>query len=268
MTIALEKKYIPFANYFSMATNPTLTLHLTEIEKIMGQSLPNSAYLNQSWWKKTKAPSKHFHAWLDNGYIVKEFKSNRYVSFERIDLLTKNDENKDHANEDILLVRPAGHSDARFLAELQKNIEGESDFLLYGKEERALSTQKVRKQIIEWNQRGHSIVFLAILNGEHVGYLMVTGNEAKRATHRAALLLGIQADAQGKGIAYSLLQKAEEWAITKAISRLELTVSEENIPARKLFEKMEYKPEGIRNNSIIINNKLHNEIYMAKFLDY
>lgn len=268
MTIALEKKYIPLANYFSMATKPTLTLHLTEIEKIMGQNLPNSAHLNQSWWKKTKSPSKYFHAWLDNGYIVKEFKPNRYVNFERMDLLAKNGGNKDHANEDILLIRPAGHNDARFLAELQKNIEGESDFLLYGKEERALSTQKMRKQIIEWNQSVHSIHFLAILNGEHVGYLIVTGNETKRATHRAALLLGIQVDAQGKGIASSLLQKAEEWAITKAISRLELTVSEENTPARKLFEKIGYEPEGIRKNSIIINNKLHNEIYMAKILDY
>ncbi|ALS78484.1 acetyltransferase [Planococcus kocurii] len=268
MTIALEKKYISLANYFSMATKPTFTLHLTEIEKIMGQNLPNSAYLNQSWWKKTKAPSKYFHAWLDNGYIVKEFKPNRYVSFERLDLLTKNGGNQDHADEDVLLIRAAGHNDARFLAELQKNIEGESDFLLYGKEERALSTQKVRKQIIEWNQRSHSIIFLAILNGKHVGYLMVIGNEAKRANHRAALLLGIQADAQGKGIAFSLLQKAEEWAISKAISRLELTVLEENIPARKLFEKIGYKPEGIRKNSIIINNKLHNEIYMVKFLDY
>lgn len=268
MTIALEKKYIPLANYFSMVTKPTLTLHLTEIEKIMGQNLPNSAYLNQSWWKKTKAPSKYFHTWIDNGYIVKEFKPNHYVSFERMDLLAKNGGNNDYANEDILLIRPAGHSDARFLAVLQKNIEGESDFLLYGKEERALSTQKVRKQIIEWNQSGYSINFLAILNGEHVGYLMVTGNEAKRATHRAALLLGIQADAQGKGIASSLLQKAEEWAITKAISRLELTVSEENTPARKLFEKNGYEPEGIRKNSILINNKLHNEIFMAKILDY
>ncbi|MGB6406672.1 MAG: GNAT family N-acetyltransferase [Planococcus donghaensis] len=267
MTKALEKKYIPLANYFSMAKEPLLTLHLSEVEKIIGQNLPNSAYLNQSWWEKTKAPSKYFHAWIDHGYRVKEFKPNRFVSFERMDLLDKNGGNNDYENKDILLIRQARHSDARFLAELQKQIEGESDFLLYGKEERALSTQKMKKQIIEWNQSGHSIAFLAILNGEHVGYLMVRGNEAKRASHRAALLLGVQADAQGKGIASSLLQKAEEWAVTNAITRLELIVSDENTPARELFEKNGYESEGIRKNSIITNNKLHNEIYMAKFLD-
>ncbi|MCH4827574.1 DUF7662 domain-containing protein [Planococcus halocryophilus] len=118
--MTLEKKYIPLANYFSAATKPILTLHLTEIEKIMGQNLPHSAYLNQSWWKKTIAPSKHFHDWIDGGYIDKEFEPNHYVSFERMDLLAKNGGNNDNANEDILLVRPAGHSDARFLADLQK----------------------------------------------------------------------------------------------------------------------------------------------------
>lgn len=264
MNMTLEKKYIPLANYLSASTNPTITLTLTEIEKIMGQNLPHSAYLNQSWWIKTKATAKHFHAWIDADYIVKEFEPNRYVTFERIDLANTEETNKN--NEDILLIRPAGHGDARFLAELQKRIEGESDFLLYGKDERSLSTQKVRKQIIEWNQSSHSIILLAILNGQHVGYLMVIGNNAQRAAHRAALVLGVQEEAQGKGIASSLLQKAEEWAITKAISRFELTVLETNDRARKLFEKKGYESEGIRRNSMIIHDKSHNEIYMAKTL--
>ncbi|ANU09646.1 acetyltransferase [Planococcus antarcticus DSM 14505] len=266
MNTTLEKKYIPLADYFSTSTNPTITLHFTEIEKIMGQNLPHSAYLNHSWWKKTKAPAKHFQAWTDAGYTVNHVEPNRYVIFERIDLLNKKEAIKN--NEDILLIRSAGHGDARFLADLQKSIEGESDFLLYGKEERALSTQKVRKQIIEWKQSGHSIIFLAILNGQHVGYLMVKGNDAKRATHRAELRLAIQANSQGKGIASSLLQKAEEWAITKAISRLELTVLEANVPARTLYEKNGYESEGIRRNSMIIHNEPQNEIYMAKMLAY
>ncbi len=264
MDMTLEKKYIPLANYFSTATNPTITLQFTEIEKIMGQNLPHSAYLNRSWWKKTKAPAKHFQAWTQAGYTVKHVEPNRYVAFERIDLLNNREIEK--SNEDILLIRSAAHGDARFLVELQKTTEGESDFLLYGKEESKRSIQKVRKQIIDWNQSGHSIIFLAILNGQHVGYLMIEGNSAKRAIHRANVLIAIQADAQGKGIASALLQKAEEWAIEKAIRRFELTVVEANIGARKLFEKNKYESEGIRRASLIIRDELHSEIYMAKIL--
>ena len=237
MTILLEKKYIPLSHYFQAATNPSIRLTFSEIEQIMGQNLPNAAYLNKSWWKKSKPPAKHFHAWMDAGYRVTEVEPDRYVVFEKAD--AKN---------------TAAGTD-------------EEDFMLYGKDERSLSTQRVRKQIIEWKQSGHSAIIIAILNGQHVGYLMVIGNEAKRAQHRAALVLGLLKEAQGKGIAKSLLEKAEDWAKQKGITRLELTVIEDNERARKLYEKAGFEAEGTRHRSLIIDGKEHDEIYLAKFLD-
>ncbi|MGE6369521.1 N-acetyltransferase family protein [Planococcus kocurii] len=266
VTILLEKKYIPLANYFSGVTNSSIRLTFSEIEQIMGQNLPNAAYLNKSWWKKVKAPAKHFHAWADAGYFVSDVEPDRFVVFERIDS-TNGTGTDDDEDQDILLIRTAEHGDARSLAALQKVVESESDFMLYAKDERTQSTQKVRKQIIEWKQSGYSTIIIAILNGQHVGYLMIVGNDAKRAAHRAFIDLGLQKDAQGKGIAKSLLKKAEEWSKEKGISRLEVTVVEENESARNLYEKAGFKSEGIRQKSMIINNKPHNEIYLAKFLD-
>lgn len=267
VTILLEKKYIPLADYFSGATNPSIKLTFSEIEQIMGQNLPNAAYLNKSWWKKSKAPAKHFHAWVDAGYFVSDVEPDRFVVFERIDLTNGNGNGQEEEDQDILLIRTAEHGDARSLAALQKVVESESEFMLYAKDERTQSTQKVRKQIIEWKQSGHSTIIIAILNGQHVGYLMIMGNDAKRAAHRATIDLGLQKEAQGKGIAKSLLDKAEAWAKEKGISRLELTVIEENEPARKLYEKAGFESEGIRQKSMMINGKPHNEIYLAKFLD-
>ncbi|WP_251047533.1 GNAT family N-acetyltransferase [Planococcus sp. ISL-110] len=267
VTVLLEKKYIPLADYFSGATNSSIKLTFSEIEQIMGQNLPNAAYLNKSWWKKTKAPAKHFHAWVDAGYFVSDVEPDRFVVFERVDLSNGKGSGQDEEDQDILLIRTAEHGDARSLAALQKTVESESDFMLYAKDERTQSTQKVRKQIIEWKQSGHSTIIIAILNGQHVGYLMIMGNDAKRAAHRATIDLGLQKDAQGKGIAKSLLTKAEEWSKEKGITRLELTVVEENEPARKLYEKAGFESEGIRQKSMMINGEPHNEIYLAKFLD-
>lgn len=265
MTIILEKKYIPLADYFASASSQKITLSFTEIEQIMGQQLPNAAYLNKSWWKKTKPPAKHFHAWMDAGYYVSDVMTNRFVTFERINPAEGGGSTP--GNEDVLLIRQAEHGDARSLIALQKLVEGESEYMLYGKDERIQSTQSMRKQIIEWKQQGHSTIFIAILNGEHVGYLMVIGNTAARAAHRAAIVLGIQKSAQNKGLATSLLEKAESWAKAKGVNRLELTVVEENEAARKLYEKSGYKEEGIREKALIIDGKPYNEIYMAKFLD-
>lgn len=266
MTVLLEKKYIPLANYFSGATNSSIKLTFSEIEQIMGQNLPNAAYLNKSWWKKTKAPAKHFHAWLDAGYYVTDVEPDRFVVFERIDASSGNGVSDDDEDQDILLIRTAEHGDARSLAALQKTVESESDFMLYGKDERTQSTQKVRKQIIEWKQSGHSVIIIAILNGQHVGFLMIVGNDAQRAAHRATIDLGLQKDAQGKGIAKALLEKAEDWCKEKGISRLEVTVVEENKPARNLYEKAGFQSEGVRKKSMMIQDKPHNELYLAKFL--
>lgn len=266
MTILLEKKYIPLSHYFQAATNSSIRLSFSEIEQIMGQTLPNAAYLNKSWWKKSKPPAKHFHAWADSGYRVTEVEPDRYVVFEKADA-NNNPADKNAEEKDILLIRTAEHGDARSLAMLQKTVEAESDFMLYGKDERSLSTQRVRKQIIEWKHSGHSAIIIAILNGQHVGYLMVIGNEAKRASHRAALVLGLLKEAQGKGIAKSLLEKAEHWSQQKGITRLELTVVEANERARKLYEKAGFEAEGTRHRSLVINGKEHDEIYLAKFLD-
>ena len=46
-----------------------------------------------------------------------------------------------------------------------------------------------------------------------------------------------------------------------------MTVVENDKPGRKLFEKSGYVSEGIRQDSMVINGKYYDEIYMAKFLD-
>lgn len=266
MTIILEKKYIPLADYFNSASTPVITLTFSEIEQIMGQQLPNAAYLNRSWWKKSKPPAKHFHAWMDAGYYVANVETDQFVTFEKINLTEQERLNKGKGQEDVLLIRPAGHGDARSFINLRKTIEGESEFMLYGKDERIQSTQNVRKQIIDWKQQGHSTIFIAILNGEHVGYSMIIGNPAKRAAHRAEIVVAVQQNAQRKGIATALLKRAEEWSHSKGVSRLELSVVDHNSNAIKLLGKIGYVKEGTRKNSLIIDEQAHDEFYMAKFL--
>ena len=51
-----ESKYIPLAAFFKQSTTQEITLTYVEIEAIIGQVLPNAAYLSSSWWKENKAP--------------------------------------------------------------------------------------------------------------------------------------------------------------------------------------------------------------------
>ncbi|MBU9671838.1 GNAT family N-acetyltransferase [Planococcus sp. CP5-4] len=259
MEMALEKKYRSLAMYFSESTNQIITLKFSEIEKIMGYSLPSSAYLNYSWWKKTKAPARHYQAWTAAGYTVKYVQPNQYVVFEKKDFVLENEGHKD-----VLIIRPALHGDARFLSELHKGAKMESEFLVYGQEQQEISLKRIRQQIIEWNQSGRSVILLAILNGEHVGYMNILGDESERAAHRAEVELVVQADKHDIDILTALIQKSEEWAQQKGIKRFEITMLEENLQARKLFEQNAYEVEGIRKSSVFLQDELQNEVYMGK----
>lgn len=259
MELALEKKYRSLAAYFSESTNQTITLSFEEIEKIMGYSLPSSAYLNYSWWKKTKAPARHYQAWTAAGYFVTYVQPNHYVVFEKLDAVPENERHKD-----VLIIRPALHGDARFLSVLYKKSKMESKFLVYGQEQQEASAKKIRQQIIGWKQSGRSVILLAILDGEHVGYMKIKGNDSKRAAHRAEVNFVVQAHKRNVDILSALIQKSEEWAKDKGIKRFEITILEENAQARKLFEQNAYKVEGIRKSSVSVHNTLQNEIYLGK----
>lgn len=261
-----EKKYLSLSRYFMNADNETITLTFEEIENIMGQQLPNAAYLNKSWWKKTKPPAKHFHAWMNAGYFVKEVDNGRRVTFVKSEMSSGKSSHQREPSSDILLVRTAEPDDARSFISMQKTVEAESPYMLYEKNERNPSTQQIRKQMTEWKKSTHSTILIAIFNGEHAGYLVLIGNPAKRAAHRASIVLGVLPDFQQKGIGYALLAKAEEWAAQRNISRLELTVVTANEAAVKLYQKTGYETEGIRKNSLFINGFFHDELYMAKLL--
>lgn len=258
-----EKKYIPLARYFEEAQAVEITLSFEALENILGQPLPNAAYLNSSWWKKTKPPARHFHAWTTYDYFVEDVDLARSVVFKR---KTENESNGGESNEkqDILIVRQAELDDARPLINLQKAVESESDFMLYGNDERQQSVQGIRKMITEFKKSSKSAFFIALLNGQYAGYLVVIGQSAPRAQHRAGIVIGVKEEYQRKGIATTLLKEADRWAEQAEITRLELTVVKENEKAIALYKKAGFIEEGTRVHSLRINSINTDELYMAK----
>ncbi len=265
MVKKMEKKYIPLESFFAEVSQNEVTLTYTAIENIVGQPLPNAAYLNSSWWKKTKPPATHYLAWMNSDYTIKEIDLGRSITF-----IKESDEiNVDSSSpnpKDILIIRPVDLDDARSFIHLQQDIDSESDFMLFGKEERKISVQAIRKRIGEWKKSDTSRIFVGILNGEFAGFVAVVTGPSPRASHRASIVIGVRKAYYGKSVGTSLMTKAEAWAQEVSISRLELTVIERNVPALALYKKMGYTVEGTRINSLFINGEYLNELYMGKYL--
>lgn len=109
-------------------------------------------------------------------------------------------------------------------------------------------------------------MFVGILNGEFAGFLVLIAGPSLRSRHRASLVVGVRKAYYGKSVGSSLMAKAESWAQEVGISRLELTVVEENDRAISLYKKMGYEIEGTRVNALYINDEYTNELYMGKNL--
>lgn len=266
MVKKLEKKYIPLASYFAEAEQNEITLTYTAIENIVGQQLPNAAYLNSSWWKKTKPPASHFLAWIDSDYTVKDIELGRSVTFVKVSEAVDYDLSSSNKSENILIIRPVDMDDARAIIRLHQDIDAESDYMLFGKDERKMTVQSTRKRIGEWKKSEKSGMFVGILNGEFAGFIAMTAGPAPRAQHRASLVIGVRQAFYGQNVGTSLMKKVETWSREVGISRLELTVVEKNEPALALYKKMGYSIEGTRLNSVYIGGEYVNEFYMGKII--
>jgi hypothetical protein len=79
-------KYSPLGSYLTRRQQPIsyVTLSFAEIEKIIGDKLPFSAFEHQHWWSNTvsRAQAK---AWLNAGWIVHDVNLNdKTVIFKRV----------------------------------------------------------------------------------------------------------------------------------------------------------------------------------------
>lgn len=261
----MEKKYIPLATFFQSATQNEITLTFEALENIMGQALPNAAYLNMSWWKKTKPPLTHFLAWTNADYHVIDVKLGSMITFSRLNPAEQEDtEHSEEAN--AFVIRSIETEDARPYINLLEEIYAETDFLPYEANTRHLTVQGIRKMMGEWRKTKNSTVLLCIFNGEFAGFLTVTGNEASRRRHVASIELGVKKEFQDQEIADSLIQAAESWVKDRMISRIELPVFSTNTVAREFFAKHNFIEEGVRQQSIMLNDELIDEVYMSKSL--
>lgn len=266
MAKLFESKYIPLANFFKQSTKKEITLTYNEIEAIIGQILPNAAYLSSSWWKKTKPPALHYFAWTDNGYSVKSVEIGKTVLFHSNVLETEERLIDENNQQDILIIREAELEDARSFIRLQESIFSETDFMLYGKSDIQMTVQSMRKEMTNWKNTANSILLFAIMNGQFAGYVLFTGGPAPRALHRASVVIGVKQEFAQKGIASSLMLHGEKWAKEVGISKLELSVIKENTNAQKLYKKLGFDIEGDRKNALIINGQFVDEFYMGKLI--
>jgi len=162
----------------------------------------------------------------------------------------------------MIKIKEGRPDDAQEFISFLKQLDSETSFMLYEPGERKTNVEKMTHRIEETNK--NSLLLLAEDEGTIVGFLSAERGTANRTKHSAYIIIGILRNYRGEGIGRKMLEELDKWAMNNWIIRLELTVMKHNENAIKLYEKMGFKIEGIREKSCFVNGKFIDEYHMAK----
>ena len=109
---------------------------------------------------------------------------------------------------------------------------------------------------------------VACVDGEVVGHLGLSANSRPRRRHVGSLGMAVRDDWQGQGVGSALLTAALELADGwLKLTRLELTVYTDNLPAIKLYEKFGFVREGTHKQYAFRDGALVDAYAMARLRD-
>lgn len=109
--------------------------------------------------------------------------------------------------------------------------------------------------------------FVADDGGQLVGVIDVFALRWRRARGRGAIVLGVRASAQGRGVGRGLLDAAIAEARRRQMWRLELSAMRHNQVAVRLYESCGFQVEGLRRSSVCVDGTFVDEVHMGLVLD-
>lgn len=125
-------KYSPLSEYLKNINDESVTLTYVQIEKILGSSLPKSAYQYQAWWANNSKNHYHASTWIDSGFKVDAIRFGEFIVFKRVkqkltDTLSITSTKKEVSNiesSEVLEIE-----ERKFLEKLSLKLDDTRDFL-------------------------------------------------------------------------------------------------------------------------------------------
>ncbi|MFQ3543713.1 GNAT family protein [Halobacillus rhizosphaerae] len=164
------------------------------------------------------------------------------------------------------MIRELTQEDASPFAQLMRSVEQDSQYMLFEPEERSTTVEDHKRKIQLINESPNSTLLAEESDQKLAGYLLAIGGMAKRNKHCAYIVIGILKEHRGLGLGTKLFQHVEDWAKKQNIHRLELNAAVQNEAGIALYKKAGFSIEGVRKDSLLINNHYVDEYYMAKLL--
>lgn len=118
-------------------------------------------------------------------------------------------------------------------------------------------------EFVQTNIRKRNPQFVALAGGRVVGWCDVFPEKRETMAHGGVLGMGVIDGFRGKGIGIALMRATLAQAKQAGFTRVELTVREDNLRAKALYEKVGFTVEGVKRKAALFDGKYYDLILMS-----
>ncbi len=104
---------------------------------------------------------------------------------------------------------------------------------------------------------------VAVSQGQVVGWCDVLPVFGESRRHVGVLGIGLASQARHMGFGSALLAAAVNTAWSRGLTRIELTVREDNLNAKRLYERVGFVHEGVKQRSLLVAGRYYAAHAMA-----
>jgi len=123
------------------------------------------------------------------------------------------------------------------------------------------------REFVLGNLKKNSPHYVAIHDDKVIGWCDITSLNRDAFSHVGKLGMGVLAEYRGQGIGTHLIKTVLKKAKSNGLTRVELTVRENNTNAMKLYKKVGFEEEGFHRNAVRVDGQYENHISMAILLE-
>lgn len=168
-----------------------------------------------------------------------------------------------------LLLREAETKDAKSIIEYLNIVGGESDNLLFGKNEFTHTVEQEIEYIKDKEQNTDTLLLLGIIEDKIVSLAHINSLSQRRIAHYSEMSITVKQEYQGLGIGTAVMKElikfAKENSLIKYIS---LGVKASNEKAISLYQKFGFKRVGVHKDYFNVNGIYDDEILMDLSLQH